>query len=53
MAGGVLWAVSKGWDSERWIKAGLSTAKLSVEHQLAVSPLVTPSVVETMMETIE
>ena len=39
--------------SEKWIKAGLSTAKLSVESQLAVSPLVTASMVEEMIEKIE
>ena len=53
MAGGLLWGIAKGWDKEKWIRAGLSTAKLSVESQLAVSPLVNPQVVKTMMDDIE
>jgi sugar/nucleoside kinase (ribokinase family) len=39
--------------SEKWVKAGLCTAKLSVECQLAVSPLVTAPSVEEMIEKIE
>ncbi len=53
LAGGLLWGIAQGWESEQWVKAGLCTAKLSVESQLAVSPVVARSVVEAMMETIE
>ena len=48
-----MWAVARGWEPEKWAKAGLCTAKLSVESQLAVSPLVTPTLVESMMEEVE
>jgi sugar/nucleoside kinase (ribokinase family) len=53
MAGGLLWGISRGADSEDWVRAGLSTAKLSVESQLAVSPLVTSERVRELMADIE
>lgn len=53
LAGGITWAVSQGLDPRDWVKAGLSTAKLSVESQFAVSPLVTADAVRSLMGTIE
>lgn len=51
-AGGVVWGICSGWDIADCIRAGLSTAKLSVESQSAISPLVSANNVKSIMNTI-
>jgi hypothetical protein len=53
MVGGIVWGICSDLPSSEWVKAGLCAAKLSVESQLTVSPLVTPETVRAMMEQIE
>ena len=53
LAGGVVWGLCQGWDMSQCIKAGISTAKLAVEAQTAISPLVGPDTVLSLMNTIE
>jgi sugar/nucleoside kinase (ribokinase family) len=52
MIAGIVWGICQGWDVDKCVKAGLSTAKLSVESPTAISPLVSSKTVEELIDAM-